>query len=607
MKKLAVLIAILMIGGIGMQCGNNEKKTVNSKELGATEKIEPTLINTIDLRKAGKSNRMLLGDLDGDGRMEILMMQPDTGFDDRYYPHSVNCLTAFDLEGNILWQNGNPDPFMPGSGSDIPAQIYDIDQDGYNEVLCVMKDKFCILDGRTGELKKSYDLPDPDAHDCIVIANFSGNEKPQDIVLKNRYNKLWVMDKDFNLLWTFEGNIGHYPWPYDFDGDGRDSLIAGYNVLDYNGKLQFRIDMKDHADCIWVGDLDQDPTNGMEIVVGGQDTTAYNWKGELLWRYTGTIESQNIALGNFRPDLPGTEVGGLDRIDRSENGVDGMFLINYKGEELYKEKRTTRGWSTITTMIHNWDGKGSDHLLSYRRGAGIMPGIYDGYMNPITTFPVDGHVMWADLIGDGRPQVIIYTDDKAYIYANGQVDLSKAVINEPRPQPKRLYNWTRYWGSEMPVSRYAVNYVTREFKNSDVHQWAAKYVEDNKSLMADENEPITRADFTVLLVKALGLNAYVNTNFVDVKPTDYYYDAVGIVRKLGIVENSENNRFEPAMHITNKDMADMTYNALKKLGKEDVIERLKNKNMEEIQKNHTKFIGKATRKDAAKIIYEITK
>ena len=53
---------------------------------------------------------MLLGDLNGDGRLEMLLVQADGGIDDRYVPHQVCCLTAFDLEGTLLWQVGTPDP-----------------------------------------------------------------------------------------------------------------------------------------------------------------------------------------------------------------------------------------------------------------------------------------------------------------------------------------------------------------------------------------------------------------------------------------------------------------------------------------------------------------
>ena len=539
--------------------------------------METHLLKRIDTAVCGKGCRMWLGDIDGDGRMEIVMVQPDGGFDDRFYPHSVQCATAFDLEGELLWRIGTPDPEVTGSGSDIPAQIYDIDNDGSNEFICCMKDGLYIFNGRTGKLKSKHPLPDEHAHDCIVIADLEGRGYPQNIILKDRYHKLWALDTNFKVMWTFDGNIGHYPWPYDLDGDGRDELIAGYNVLSGDGDVLWRIDMEDHADCIWVADLDQDPADGPNVIVGGADTTAYTWDGKLIWRYTDTVESQNIAPGNFCPNEKGTEIGGLDRIVRTgENGKDGVFLINYKAETLFKEDRKIPGWSSIATTIHNFDGTGCDHLLVYKRG-GMPSAIYDGYMNKVFEFPFEGQVMWTDLIGDGQPQVLIYDDEKIEIYSANRVDLSKPVVPYTRPQPKRLYNWTRYWGSEMAPDQYAVNYITGDFTSNDIKKWADEYVRNSK-----DDKLITRSDFIVLLVNSLKLRAYGRNPFKDVLPRDYFCSAAVTAAKLGIVDGE---MLRPHDIVTGEEASEM----LKKAGKNGV----------------ECGTGKLLKKTAAKIMSEI--
>lgn len=101
----------------------------------------------LDISAAGPRCKMLLGDLDGDGRAELLLVQPDNRQDVRYIPHQVQCLTAYNLDGRLLWQTGKPDPDAGSQGSDYPAQIADIDGDGALEVLCVMKDQLHILEG----------------------------------------------------------------------------------------------------------------------------------------------------------------------------------------------------------------------------------------------------------------------------------------------------------------------------------------------------------------------------------------------------------------------------------------------------------------------------
>lgn len=506
----------------------------------------------------GKGCRMWLGDLNGDGIMEIVMVQPDTGFDDRYYPHSVVCAAAYDLEGKKLWQIGEPDPRVEGSGSDIPAQIYDIDHDGNNEFLCVMKDEMCIFDGRTGELKEKHPLPNEHAHDCIMIADLEGRGYPQNILLKDRYEQLWALDTEFRVMWTFQGNIGHYPWAYDLNGDGRDEVIAGYHVLDGDGKELWTIDMEDHADCIWVCDLKQD--RKPVVVVGGSDTTAYSADGTLLWRFTGTVESQNIAPGNLIPEHRGTEIAGLDRIARTDiigpggnilpapAGKDGVFVIDSDANCLFKEDRQVSGWKTIVTTIHKFDRSAQDYILAYRR-SDTAGGVYDSNMDAVFEFPFEGHVMWTDLTGDGLSQLLLYDNEKIAIFSTENVDLSKAAVPYTRPQPKRLYNWTRYWGSEMDPGQYAVNYITGDFTTDEIAGWAEKCAEEKS-----DDSLVSRADFLVLLVAALSLKAYARDNFKDILPRDYYYGAAGIARKLSIVEG---DMLQPDQPVTAGDAIEM--------------------------------------------------
>lgn len=409
----------------------------------------------IDISAAGPRCKMLLGDLDGDGRAELLLVQPDNRQDVRYIPHQVQCLSAFDLDGRLLWQTGKPDAGAGSQGSDYPAQIYDIDGDGALEVLCVMDDKLQILEGATGKVKAVHELPSAEAHDCIIIANLSGNAHPSDIILKDRYHRLWALDKNLQLLWTHEGNVGHYPWVYDLDGDGRDEVMAGYDLLDADGQLKWSCrDLDDHADCLWVGDVNGDGLP--ELVVGGSVTVMYDRDGRELWRYEGSIESQHLALGRFCPELPGLQIAGLDRMVREDDGKglkgkDAMFLLDQNGKELWKEERTTDGWLTIVDAVSTFWKNAPDYILAYRRGEGVLPALYDGKMNRVAQFAEQGYAVHGDLLGSGTEQVIIYTDELAAVYAGEPLPLAAVHPGRPLPQPKRLYSSTLYPGGEVAL------------------------------------------------------------------------------------------------------------------------------------------------------------
>ncbi|OPZ94493.1 MAG: Endo-1,4-beta-xylanase A precursor [Firmicutes bacterium ADurb.Bin419] len=78
---------------------------------------------------------------------------------------------------------------------------------------------------------------------------------------------------------------------------------------------------------------------------------------------------------------------------------------------------------------------------------------------------------------------------------------------------------------------------------------------------------ITRADFMVLLVKALDLNATVDSNFDDIPADAYYYKQIGIAKKLGITTGVGNNLYKPKDQITRQDMMVLISRALLVSGK----------------------------------------
>ena len=61
-----------------------------------------------------------------------------------------------DLDGNILWQYGEPTDNMEigNISADMPMQIYDIDGDGYDEVITARISRCLYLTERQEMLRK---------------------------------------------------------------------------------------------------------------------------------------------------------------------------------------------------------------------------------------------------------------------------------------------------------------------------------------------------------------------------------------------------------------------------------------------------------------------
>ncbi len=410
---------------------------------------QAVLVKSISLSNAGSGPRMRMGDLNGDGRLDILMVQATSET-----PSEVAMLTAYDgCTGAQLWQVGS-DSGVTSTDRDEPAQIHDIDNDGQNEVVAVMSTRLRILNGSNGSLEREFSLPNATAHDCIVFANFSGNPTAQDIVLKDRYTNAWVLDKNGQLLWSYSGTTGHYPWPYDIDNDGRDELFIGYACLDYQGRAKYSAPINiDHPDCTWIGDMDGNAANGVEVVYGLAQSPSCQAvstsTGRVIWTYSGNVESQQVMLGNFRDDLTGLEIYGLDRVNRSTQ--DALFVISSSGQSLWKETPDESGYGTAIKIVRNWDGTGKPMCLAIKRGSGVMPELRDGRGNIVARMPMDGNACVGDFGGDAKQEIVMYSTSTANVYAAGSFDYAQPA---PRPgsplrQPKEYYNYSRYGSGDV--------------------------------------------------------------------------------------------------------------------------------------------------------------
>lgn len=88
-------------------------------------------------------------------------------------------------------------------------------------------------------------------------------------------------------------------------------------------------------------------------------------------------------------------------------------------------------------------------------------------------------------------------------------------------------------------------------------------VQGSSDTTFDPDKKITRSDFVTLLVRALDLKAEFTNNFSDVNKNDYYYEALGIAKELGITTGVDGSRFDPRAEISRQDMMVLCARAMK--------------------------------------------
>ncbi len=399
----------------------------------------------IDTRGFGTWSGLRVGDMNGDGIGEVVLAQN--------VKQEITCLTAVDMAGRQLWQWGACSDENYGTSYDLAVQVCDLDEDGVAEVVCARGGEVVVLDGRSGRVVKAAPLPSPGAMDALLLCHLGGQAAPPTVVIKDRYRTLWALGPGLEVLWRYEGNVGHFPWPYDLDGDGRDEIVCGHLALDDDGQVLWEVELPGHADAVAIGDIDGEPANGVEIAVAtcvGGVVAVVGRDGVVRWQ-TPLQHAQHVVVGDFRPDLPGLEVAAVDRgVDRSPAGVDALVLFAADGTMLWREHRSDKGtdrWLTVISPVARWNAGVGDLILAYRRGGSLVPRLLDGWGRVVAEFPIDRptaqhFAMHADLSGDGRDEIVVWNEQEVAVFA---IEFPTFTAPPPRPA-RRMCNWTHYSG-----------------------------------------------------------------------------------------------------------------------------------------------------------------
>ena len=373
------------------------------------------------------------GDLDGDGEAEFVTA--------RNAGQRVTAMIAFKMDGSVLWRWGR------GGGADlsfdVPVQLFDLDGDGAAEVYAGTAGSLLVLDGKTGKELRRWPLPRGlGVPDCTTFVDLRGQGKCRDIIVKSRYSQLWAYTDEWKLLWTWRvppvTRTCHHPTPVDIDGDGKDEIIAGFTLLDHDGKELWTISEDEvklvsplaairedrqarpfggHMDDAGVVRLAKRPQDTRLAITfcNGEHLAMLDGRGKVLWGMGGH-HFQEANTGWLTKDAPGPQiVSGGGCTSDGAGGVIWLFDLNGRAMGEY----LIYGYGRPQALL-DWNGDGLMELI-----AGNCLRVLDGKGRCVARFgpqselagePYGPSPYIGDVDGDQRPEVTRYSSVKRRVW-----------------------------------------------------------------------------------------------------------------------------------------------------------------------------------------------
>jgi rhamnogalacturonan endolyase len=407
---------------------------------------------SIKLNGSYIAQKVGIGDLDGDGRYDFVIKQPDANVDpgNSYWNRSPGTykLEAYLQDGTFLWEKDLGWSIEQGIWYS-PYVVYDFDGDGKAEVAVKVgegdprgedgrvktgPEYLAILNGMTGEeIARTPWIPRLEVYKLssrnqLGVAYLDG-KTPCIMMARGTYEDMRLSAfrlRGGNLehVWdwsnvgepaTYWGQGAHFMHCVDVDGDGRDEVILGSCAIDDNGKSLWSTGLG-HPDHCYVGKID--PTHpGLEIYYGIEGERVERAKngvclvdaktGALLW---GLDEpTWHVHASGLCADIdsrhPGLECYSGEKDMPAEKPH--RWLRAASGKILAREDTCDLGLSPRSVY---WDADLQRELVTDSR-------IYKYESGATCLEPIEGsQVAWADILGDWREEIITSVPGELRIY-----------------------------------------------------------------------------------------------------------------------------------------------------------------------------------------------
>jgi len=394
-----------------------------------------------------RTHKVAAGDLDGDGRYELIIQHPDFNTDPYqapgYWKRSTDTykLEAYTLDGRFLWRHDMGWSIEAGTWY-APYVVYDLDGDGKAEVYCkggegdprepeghvkTGPEWLYKLDGQTGEIVKKIPwiprLPEIGEYNyycrnMLAVAYLDG-KRPHLLMNRGTYRAIVfeAYDPDLNLVWRwnshnekekYDSQGAHTIRVADVDGDSCDEIIVGSCLVDHDGKAMWTLGIG-HPDTCYVGKIDPDRA-GLQVFYGieprqksGAVRLVDALTGKTLWANTEPtvhVHSQGLCA-DILAEHPGQECYAGEA-----KGGDQAWMYTAQGKRIGNENI-----GSLSPWTLWWDADPQKEIL--------LKGKLMKFPGETLFAPrgADRPQMVADLLGDWREELVVAVDGELRIYS----------------------------------------------------------------------------------------------------------------------------------------------------------------------------------------------
>ncbi len=390
-----------------------------------------------------------IADLDGDGRYDYVIKQPNTNVDPWskvwYASKEPYKIEAYRHDGTFLWRKSLGWAIETGIWYS-PMIVFDLDGDGRAEVMVKVgkgdprdpdgkvttgPEWLAVWDGMTGRELARAPWPSREgfgsynhaSRNQLAVARLDGRT-PCVLALRGTYGRMKVEAWQFHggkleSLWKYDnepygarywGQGAHFTLAADVDRDGRDEIVLGSAVLDDNGVPLWSTG-RGHPDHVYLGDIDPGYP-GWEVSYGMETRQRKGGIGLLeagsghpIW----AMEAPNKHVhakgmcADIDPTHPGLESYGADADGHKR--TDRRWLFAADGTLLRKGLECPWGFSVRTAF---WDADLQKEIVSGR----IMD-----YQGQTPWDRIEGRVVLvADILGDWREEIVVTLPGEMRIY-----------------------------------------------------------------------------------------------------------------------------------------------------------------------------------------------